>query len=110
MKKRYGVKVGLSDHTEGSIAPMTAVALGAEVIEKHFIIDRSIGGPDSAFSMEGEAFRQMVNGIRLVERSLGGIVYPENPATIKGRTYCRSLYVTEDVIAGDVVSEKMFVV
>lgn len=106
MKQRYGVKVGLSDHTEGSVVPMAAVALGAEVVEKHFIIDRSIGGPDSAFSMEAEDFREMVDSIRKVEKSLGNVFYPTDPSKIKGREGCRSLYVAEDVKAGDIVTEK----
>lgn len=104
MKKRFGVKVGLSDHTEGSVVPMAAVALGAEVVEKHFIIDRSIGGPDSAFSMEAKDFREMVDNIRKVEKSLGSVYYPNDPSKIKGREGCRSLYVAEDVKAGDVVT------
>ena len=106
MKKRFGVKVGLSDHTEGSVVPMAAVALGAEVVEKHFIIDRNIGGPDSAFSMEADEFKLMVENIRQVEMSLGDVKYPTDPTKIKGREYCRSLYVAEDVKAGDVVTEK----
>jgi pseudaminic acid synthase len=106
MKQRFGVKVGLSDHTEGSTVPMAAVALGAEVVEKHFIINRSIGGPDSAFSMEADEFRQMVENIRQVEKALGGVKYPTDPSKIKGREYCRSLYVAEDVKAGDVVTEQ----
>lgn len=106
MKLRFGVKVGLSDHTEGCVVPMAAVALGAEVVEKHFIIDRSIGGPDAAFSMEAEEFRQMVDNIRTVEKSLGSVRYPTDPTTIKGRTACRSLYVAEDMKAGDVITEE----
>lgn len=106
MKQRFGVKVGLSDHTEGSTVPMAAVALGAEVVEKHFIIDRRIGGPDSAFSMEADEFRQMVENIRQVEKSLGCVKYPADPTKIKGREFCRSLYVAEDVKAGDIVSEQ----
>ena len=105
MKKRFGVKVGLSDHTEGSVVPMAAVALGAEVVEKHFIIDRSIGGPDHAFSMEADEFKLMVENIRQIEKSLGEVKYPTDPAKIKGREYCRSLYVAKDVKAGDVVTE-----
>ena len=68
MKQRFGVRVGLSDHSEGSTVPMAAVALGAEVVEKHFIIDRSIGGPDSAFSMNVEEFAEMVKNVRDVEK------------------------------------------
>ena len=106
MKQRFGVKVGLSDHTMGSIVPVAAVALGAEVVEKHFIIDRSIGGPDSEFSMEAGEFKDMVKDIRKVEKALGEVSYPTDPSTIKGRTACRSLYVAEDVNAGDIVTEK----
>lgn len=106
MKNRFGVKVGLSDHTIGSDVSVAAVALGAEVIEKHFIIDRSIGGPDSAFSMEKDEFAAMVKSIRNVEKALGEVVYPTDPSKIKGREFSRSLYVAEDVKAGDVVMEK----
>lgn len=106
MKQRFGCKAGLSDHTMGSTVPMAAVALGAEVIEKHFIIDRSIGGPDSEFSMEAAEFKSMVENIRQVEKALGSVFYPTDPSTIKGRTACRSLYVAEDVKAGDIVTEK----
>ena len=106
MKQRFGVKAGLSDHTEGYIVPMAAVALGAEVVEKHFIIDRSIGGPDSAFSMEADEFRQMVDNIRQVEKSLGRVNYPTDPTTIKGRDYSRSLYVAQAMKKGDVITEE----
>lgn len=106
MKRRFGVKVGLSDHSEGSVVPMTAVALGAEVVEKHFIIDRSIGGPDSAFSMEAAEFAKMVESVRNVEKSLGKVFYPTDPWSIKGREHSRSLYVAEDMKAGDVITEK----
>lgn len=105
MKQRFGVKVGLSDHTMGSTVPMAAVALGAEVIEKHFIIDRSIGGPDSAFSMTRDEFREMVQNVRSVEKALGSVCYPTDPSKIKGREYSRSLYVAEDIKAGDVITE-----
>lgn len=106
MKQRFSVKVGLSDHTEGSVVPMAAVALGAEVVEKHFIIDRSIGGPDSAFSMEAHEFKAMVENIRQVEKALGEVKYPSDPSKIKGREYCRSLYVAEDIRSGEVITEK----
>lgn len=106
MKKRFGVKAGLSDHTMGSIVPMAAVALGAEVVEKHFIIDRSIGGPDSEFSMEADEFKKMVADIRNVEKAIGTVSYPVAPSCIKGRSACRSLYVAENMKAGDIVTEK----
>lgn len=106
MKQRFGVKVGLSDHTMGATVPMTAVALGAEVVEKHFIINRTIGGPDSAFSMEAHEFKSMVESIRQVEKALGEVKYPTDPTRIKGREFCRSLYVAEDVKAGEIITEK----
>lgn len=106
MKQRYGVKVGLSDHTMGYDVAVAAVALGATMVEKHFILDRSIGGPDAAFSMEKDEFAAMVKSIRNVEKALGKVKYPTDPSKIKGREFCRSLYVAEDVKAGDLVTEK----
>lgn len=105
MKQRFGVKVGLSDHTEGSVVPLAAVSLGAEVVEKHFIIDRSIGGPDAAFSMESEEFAEMVQIVRNVEKALGSVIYPTDPTKIKGREYARSLYVAENIKKGDIITE-----
>ena len=106
MKQRYGVKVGLSDHTMGYDVAVAAVALGATLVEKHFILDRSIGGPDAAFSMEIPEFAAMVKSIRNVERALGKVKYPTDLSKIKGREFCRSLYVAEDIKAGDVITEK----
>lgn len=106
MKERFRTKVGVSDHTEGVIVPMTAVALGAEVVEKHFIIDRSIGGPDSAFSMNVEEFKEMVDNVRCVEKALGNVYYPTDPSKIKGREFSRSLYVAENMKAGDIITEQ----
>lgn len=106
MKHRFGCKVGLSDHTEGSLVATAAVAMGAGVIEKHFIIDRSIGGPDAAFSMEEPDFKSMVESIRIVEKAIGRVYYPTDPSKIKGRESCRSLYVAEDTKAGEKFTEK----
>ena len=105
MKDRYGVKVGLSDHTMGYDVAVAAVALGATMVEKHFIMDRSIGGPDAAFSMEKEEFAAMVKAIRNVEKALGDVVYPTDPTLIKGREFSRSLYVIKDVKAGEIITE-----
>lgn len=106
MAERYGVRVGLSDHTKGSDVAIAAVALGASMIEKHFILDRTIGGPDAAFSMQQDEFASMVQSIRNVEKALGSVAYKTNPATIKGREFSRSLYVAEDMKAGDVITEQ----
>ena len=99
MKKRFGLPVGVSDHTLGSVVPLTAVVLGAEVVEKHFILDRSLGGADSAFSMEPAEFRQMVNDIRNAEASLGQVKYE---ITEQERLKRRSLYAVEDIKKGDI--------
>ena len=85
---------------------VAAVALGATLVEKHFILDRSIGGPDAAFSMVIGEFAAMVKSIRNVEKALGKVKLPTDPLKIKGREFCRSLYVTEDVKAGDVITEQ----
>ena len=105
MKERYSVKVGLSDHTMGYDVAVAAVALGATLVEKHFILDRSIGGPDAAFSMEISEFTAMVESIRNVEKALGEVVYPTDSSKIKGREFCRSLYVAEDMKMGDTITE-----
>lgn len=105
MKERFGVKVGLSDHTMGSDVAVAAVALGAEMIEKHFIMDRAIGGPDATFSMTTDEFTSMVTSIRNVEKAMGEVVYPTDPSSIKGRQFSRSLYVAEDIKAGEVITE-----
>ena len=106
MKERYGVKVGLSDHTMGFDVAVAAVALGASLVEKHFILDRAIGGPDAAFSMEIGEFAAMVKAIRNVEKAMGKVVYLTDPSKIIGREFCRSLYAAEDIKAGDVITEK----
>jgi len=106
MKERFGVKVGLSDHTMGSDVAVAAVALGAEMIEKHFILDRAIGGPDASFSMTVEEFKAMVTSIRNVEKALGVVDYPTDTVKIKGRQFSRSLYIAEDMKAGDILTEQ----
>lgn len=106
MKERYGVKVGLSDHTMGYDVAIAAVALGATLVEKHFILDRSIGGPDATFSMEIGEFADMVKSIRNVEKAIGEVIYPTDPSKIKGREFCRSLYVAEDIKKGELLTEK----
>lgn len=103
MKKRFGVKVGVSDHTMGSLVPTVAVSLGAEIVEKHFILARSCGGPDSAFSMEPQEFKEMVNNIRNVEKALGEVKYD---ITDRQRQKRRSLYAKRDIAVGEVFSDE----
>ena len=103
MKDRFGVKLGLSDHTIGSLVPTVAVAMGATVVEKHFILDRNLGGPDSAFSMEPHEFKEMVEAVRNTEKALGTVTYEVSE---KDKLRRRSLFVVEDIKAGEVITEK----
>ena len=102
---RYNVISGLSDHTMGSTAPVVATVFGAKIIEKHFIIDRAIGGPDASFSMNEEEFTSMVKAVREAEKAIGTIDYTLTEKQAKGRDFCRSLYIAEDMKAGDVFTE-----
>lgn len=106
MAKRFDCKVGLSDHTIGDVGACTAVALGASVIEKHFIIDRSIGGSDSAFSMNKEEFTQMVKRIRQTEECLGTISYELSEKMKNNRKWARSLFACADIKKGEIFTEK----
>jgi pseudaminic acid synthase len=103
---RYNVISGLSDHTMGSTAPVVATAFGARIIEKHFILDRSIGGPDATFSMNEGEFTDMVKAVRETERAIGVVNYSLTDKQKKGRDFCRSLYIVEDVKAGDVITKE----
>jgi pseudaminic acid synthase len=105
IREKFGVQVGLSDHTMGYVVPMGAVALGATLIEKHFIMDRQIGGPDSAFSMEPSEFEQMVKNVRDVEKALGMATLELSPKSAKNRDFARSLYIVEDVKSGEVLNK-----
>lgn len=105
LKERFNVISGLSDHSMEIEVPITAVALGGKVIEKHFILDRNIGGPDSGFSMEPEEFKKMVDSIRKVEKSLGIIDYELTEKKKKNRQFSRSLFVVNDMKAGEVITE-----
>ena len=105
LANRFKVKVGLSDHTLGSIAGITAVSLGACMIEKHFILDRSIGGPDAFFSMNELEFSQMVKDIRTVESAIGQVNYEPTYKMKAGRAFSRSLYVAENMKKGEVITE-----
>lgn len=106
LAERYKVKSGLSDHTLGSVSAVVAVTQGATMIEKHFIIDRSIGGPDASFSMNEREFSQMVKDVRMAEMALGSVSYELTDKQKSGREFCRSLYVSEDMKSGDVITER----
>lgn len=106
LAEKFGVAAGLSDHTVGPIAPVVAVTLGACLIEKHFILDRNMGGPDSSFSMEPSEFKAMVDAVRIAEKAIGRICYEVTPKQQSGLAFRRSLFVVEDVRAGEVLTRE----
>ena len=101
MATRFGVSVGLSDHTMGHTVAVAAAALGARVIEKHFILDRAVGGPDATFSMTPEEFATMVKAVRDTEKTLGRVDYEMTDSKLKSRIFARSLFVVEAVKKGE---------
>lgn len=99
--KKFNTTVGLSDHTMGSTAAVASVALGAKIIEKHLILDRKMGGPDSQFSMEPSEFKSMVQAVRDTEKALGKVTYKLTPKMKKSREHSRSLFVVKDIKKGE---------
>jgi pseudaminic acid synthase len=104
LAERFNVIPGLSDHTIGSTAPIVATIMGARIIEKHFILDRSIGGPDASFSMNEQEFTEMVKAVREAGKSVGQIDYSLTEKQKKGREFCRSLYIVKDIKSGDLIT------
>jgi len=106
LQDKFNCTAGLSDHTLGITASIAAVALGARIIEKHFILDKKIGGPDSSFSLDPDEFKKMVDSIRIVEKALGNGNLEIHSNLKKGRTFARSLFVVEDIKAGEIFNGK----
>lgn len=106
LAERYNVISGLSDHTMGATVPVVATCFGAKIIEKHFILDRSIGGPDASFSMNEEEFTAMVKAVREAESAIGVVDYTLTEKQAKGKDFSRSLYVVDDMKAGEIITEK----
>jgi pseudaminic acid synthase len=104
LKTRFNVEVGFSDHTYGSLAPTIAVTLGATVIEKHFILDKSIGGPDADFSLDLKEFTELVDKVRDTEKLLGKVSYEISDKVKKNRKFARSLFIVNDVVFGDIIT------
>lgn len=105
-KNRFGVTAGLSDHTLGSTAAVVATCFGAKIIEKHFILDRSIGGPDASFSLDEKEFTHMVKEIRDAEKTIGSVTYELTEKQKAGKAFSRSLYVVQDIAKGEKFTEK----
>ena len=106
LNDKYNVIAGLSDHTLGIDVPIASVALGAKVIEKHFILDRNIGGPDSSFSLEPNEFKQMVQSIHNVEKAIGKPKFELSEKILKSRKFARSLFVVENIEQGEIFTEQ----
>lgn len=106
LRETFNVEVGLSDHTLGVTVPAVSVALGARVIEKHFILDKSIGGPDASFSLDKEEFKLLVDSVRNAEKALGSVDYELTDKKLKSRAFSRSLFVVKDIKEGEVITEE----
>jgi len=106
IRERFNVEVGLSDHTMGIGVGIASVALGATVIEKHFTLDRSEGGVDSAFSMEPAEFKMLVEESKKAWESMGKVSYERSETESKSLVFRRSLYIVEDMMAGELLTEK----
>jgi len=105
MAEKFEVIVGLSDHSKGIEMPVAAVSLGAKIIEKHFILDKKIGGADASFSLEAEEFRTMVAAVRNTEKALGKVTYTLTEKSKISREFCRSLFVVSDIKKGEMFTE-----
>jgi len=106
LAETFKTVVGLSDHTLGISVPIASVALGASIIEKHLTLDRSLGGPDAAFSLEPEEFKAMVKAVRGVEKALGEVSYDLTEKMEKSREFSHSLFIVKDMEAGEVFTEE----
>ena len=106
MKDTFNTVVGLSDHTLGHTVALGAVALGAKIVEKHFTLHRSDGGPDAKFSMEPDEFKEMVTNIRDLEKALGQVTYELTEKQKKSREHSRSLFVVKDIKKGEVFTHQ----
>ena len=106
MRELFACEVGLSDHTMGIGVSVASIALGATVIEKHFTLNRSDGGVDSTFSMEPNEMAQLVREAKQAWQAIGGIEYGPTDAEKNSLLYRRSLYIVQDLRAGDVLTKE----
>lgn len=104
LAERYGVVSGLSDHTMGWVAPVVATCMGGRIIEKHFILNHSIGGPDASFSLDEKEFTELVTAVRDAEKATGKVDYSLTEKMKKSRDFSRSLYIVEDMKKGDTLT------
>lgn len=104
LKETFQVPVGLSDHSMGSVSAVTAVALGAQIIEKHFCLSRDFGGPDSSFSMEPKEFKQMVEDVQMAAKAVGNVAYQVSEEEKSNYAVRKSIFVSKDVKAGEILT------
>jgi pseudaminic acid synthase len=102
----FGLPVGISDHSPGIAVPVASVALGARIIEKHFILSRDLPSPDAAFSLEPDEFKAMVEAVRATEKALGTVSYELTEKQKESRVFRRSLFVVKDIKAGEEFTEE----
>ena len=105
LTQTFGVISGFSDHTLGSTAPIVAVTMGAKVIEKHFILDKSIGGADATFSLDKKEFEEMIKAVRDTEKLIGKVDYTLTEKKKKSRQFSRSIYASKDIKKGEKFTE-----
>ena len=105
-KDKFNVIPGLSDHTLGIISPIVAVSLGARIIEKHFILNKDIEGPDSSFSLDENEFSEMVENVRMAEKAIGQKTFQLTDKQIKSKDFSRSIYVINDIKKGECFTSK----
>ncbi len=106
LAETFGVVSGFSDHTLGATAPVVAVTLGAKVIEKHFILNKSIGGADADFSLDKKEFAEMIQAVRDTEKLLGKVDYSMTEKKKQSRNFSRSLYIAKDIRKGEIFTEE----
>lgn len=106
MAEVFGVPTGLSDHSMGSVGAVTAVAMGAKIIEKHFCLDRAIENPDSSFSMNPEEFAQMVKDVRQAEKAIGQVSYGVTEQEKSSMVFRRSIFSVKDIEPGEILTEE----
>ena len=104
LQETFNVPVGLSDHSMGSVSAVTAVALGAKIIEKHFCLSRDFGGPDSSFSMEPDEFKQMVYDVNMAAKAVGEVAYRVSEEEKSNYAVRKSIFVSKDVKAGEILT------
>ena len=104
MEERFGITVGLSDHTLGTAVAIAAVAMGATIIEKHVCLSRADGGPDAHFSIEPDELRELITDLHSVGTALGQPHYGPTPHESQSLPFRRSLFIVEDVKAGDLLT------